>query len=522
MLVESSDTPSKVLLVDDEENILRSIARVLMDEETGLELVSANSGAQGLLALQANPDVALILSDQRMPGMTGAEFLQKARELAPDAVRVVLTGYADITSTIDAINKGGASRYLTKPWDDDVLRRTVAEGVAQYRLIQENRALHALVEKQNRELADWNTGLKSRVMDQTATIRRQNEELKERNRQVSEAFRNTIVAFSRLIELQSTRLQEHTRNVTELSVRAATDLGLGAEEIETVRTAALLHDIGVIGIAAEIVDKNMSGMSREEYAIFVQHAVRGQAAVDVVTELREPGLLIRHHHEHYDGQGFPDRIAGSAIPLGARVIAFADFVDRELDERRGEAAVASALAKAQKELGKLLDPELFPVMQRHVRAIYTAPRSRHAEAGEKELRPRQLLEGMTVTRNLYSGAGMLVLTKGTVLDADRIMTVQRYYLSDAPPCGIHVSWRPSAAGGGDPLPEPESDAERELRPRQLVEGMRITRNVYSGTGLLLLTEGTVLDAGAIVAVARYYDIDPPACGVFVAAGEDQP
>ena len=529
MTLETKRAPYKVLLVDDEENIVRSIARLLLEEESELEVICAHSGDQGLKTLGEHPDVALILSDQRMPGMSGAEFLQRARQIAPDAVRMVLTGYADMAATMDAINKGGTARYLTKPWDDSVLRRTILEGVEQYRLVRENRELNLLVEKQNRELAEWNAGLKGRVMEQTSTIRRQNQELREKNRQVSESFRNTIVAFSRLVELHSSRLQEHTRNVTELSVRSAQSLKLGAEEIETVRSAALLHDIGVIGIAPEILGQRMEGMSREELDLFLQHAVRGQTTVDAVRELREAGLLIRHHHERWDGGGFPDRLAGEAIPLGARIIAFADFVDRELEEQCGEEAVLSALARAGRELGGSLDPALLEVIAPHVRELYVTARSRRAEAAEKELRPKQLMEGLILTRNIVCGSGLLLFPKGTVLDAVKIMTVQRHYNIDPPQGGVFVSWRGGSGEEGGAQERGRRITEIELKPGQLREGMCITRNVHSGTGLLLLTEGTVLDPGAIVSVTRYYEIDPPSCGVYVstapvaaAGGEEAP
>ena len=530
MTVQLPDIPCTVLLVDDEENILRAITRLIMAEEGDLEVLSASSGAQGLEILKAHADVGLILSDQRMPGMSGAEFLQQARELAPDAVRMVLTGYADMSATMDAINKGGASRYLLKPWDDEMLRRTVLEGVGQYRLLQENRRLNALVERQNAELSEWNSSLKSRVLDQTATIRRQNEELKARNQKIGAAFRHTIVAFSRLIEQHSSRLQEHTGNVTALSVGVATDLGLPPDQIETIRIAALLHDIGVIGIAPVILDKNPAALSRDERSIYLQHAVRGQTAVDEVEELRAAGILIRHHHELYGGDGFPDRLAGNDIPLGARIIAFADYVDHELEQERGEGAVRAVLEKASRELGRQLDPALFPLMEPHIRVQYLAARLDHDEGAEKELRPKQLLAGMRVTRNLYSGAGLLLLARGTLLDGNKITMVVRHYSIDPPAGGIHVSWKAADPGtcfepeagpqwemtpGGKQSAKEGRDLSMELPPKQLTEGMRIARNLYSGTGLLLLTEGTVLDAGKIASVGRYYQIDPPAGGVFV-------
>jgi response regulator RpfG family c-di-GMP phosphodiesterase len=533
MSVQTSTNSCKILLVDDEENIVRAIARLLIEDD--LEVLTAGSGAEALQVLEAHPDVALILSDQRMPGMSGADLLEKARELTPDAVRMVLTGYADMAATMDAINKGGAWRYLTKPWDDEVLRRSIGEGVALYRLVQENRQLHALVEQQNRELSQWNDGLKGRVLEQTATIRRQNDELKERNRQIVDSFRHTIVAFSKLIELHSNRLQEHTGNVTQLSVKAATDLRLPPEEIETIRTAALLHDIGVIGIAPEILDKQMEAMPPEELKVFLQHAVRGQTALDAVQELRGAGLLIRHHHENYCGAGFPDGIAGEAIPLGSRIIGFADFLDRAARGERGEPAAGSALARAKKELGSRLDPALFAVMEPHVHALY-GQGVFAAQNQEKELRPKQLLPGMTVTRNLVSISGIQILAKGTVLDDNKITAVVRHYRVDPPAVGVHVDWSQAAGEAGTELKigfgavankpaerQPEAtrgsrssaSGERELTPKQLLEGMCITRNLYSGTGLLLLTAGSVLDAGSIVAVARYYEIDPPRDGIFV-------
>jgi len=513
----------KVLLVDDEENIIRSIARLLMEQDLDMEILSANSGLEGLETLKAHPDVALILSDQRMPGMNGAQFLEQARELVPDAVRMVLTGYADMAATMDAINKGGTSRYLTKPWDDEVLCRTVLEGLEQYRLLQENRTLTALVEKQNLELTEWNGSLKGRVLEQTSTIRRQNEELRTRNQQINKAFRNIIVAFSRLIEQHSTRLQKHTANVTELSVRLANELKLAPEQIETIRTAALLHDVGTIGMAPELLAKPMTAMTSGELQLFLQHGVRGQIAMDEVEELREAGVLVRHHHELYGGEGAPDRLAGEGIPLGSRIIAFADFIDLELSEQRGEAAVAAVLERAKKELGQKLDPALFPLIEPHVRALYLSGAAPPSALVEKELRPKQLMEGMLVTRNLHSSSGLLILAKGTLLDSYRISTVLRHYQIDPPAGGIFVSWSPSGTESGlhnkavsrRPAEQEDKETEAELQPGHLIEGMRISRNLYSGTGLLLLTEGTVLDDGKIVSLARYYQIDPPAGGIFV-------
>lgn len=510
MTDEMKPLPCRILLVDDEENILRALSRLLIDEEE-IEIETATSGEAGLELLRRLDQVALILSDQRMPGMSGAEFLGEAKKVAPDAVRMVLTGYADVAATMDAINKGGVTRYITKPWDDTLLLRSVREGVAQYRLLLENRRLAALVENQKEELKEWNDKLKSRVLDQTATIRQQNEKLGQRNREISRAFDNIIVAFSRLIELHSSRLKEHSAKVTELSLLVARDLGLSPEQTETLRVAALLHDIGVIGIPAPLVEKRATDLNHEERQLFLQHSVRGQSAIDEVEELREAGVLIRHHHERYDGGGYPDNLAGSAIPLGARIIACADFLDREL--REGESSIAAALNRGEKEAGRQLDPEVFRLIKPHVEKLYVDPQTRESELPEKELRPKQLIEGMCLSRNLYTGSGRILLEQGTELDAGSIAMVVRQYQVDPPSCGIFVEWKVApkiTETKGTPLIR-----EKEIRRELLSEGMRISRNLFSGTGLLLLTAGTTLDANKITALERYYRIDPPKGGVWV-------
>ena len=129
--------PVSVLLVDDEENILRALQRLLMDFEFVVE--TATSGEDGLEKLKALRNVGLIISDQRMPGMNGAEFLGKSQEIAPYAQRIMLTGYSDIAATIEAINKGGAGRYITKPWNNDELTGEIRNAIEMYRQGFENR-----------------------------------------------------------------------------------------------------------------------------------------------------------------------------------------------------------------------------------------------------------------------------------------------------------------------------------------------------------------------------------------------
>jgi response regulator RpfG family c-di-GMP phosphodiesterase len=134
------DSPKEtfnVLFVDDEENVLRALKRLFIDNDT-IEIFTACSGREGLEILKTAP-VSVIVSDQRMPEMNGAEFLEKASRQAPDSVRIVLTGYADINAAMDAVNKGGIYRYITKPWNDNEFILTVRDAIERYRLVTENK-----------------------------------------------------------------------------------------------------------------------------------------------------------------------------------------------------------------------------------------------------------------------------------------------------------------------------------------------------------------------------------------------
>jgi len=429
------DYRTKVLLVDDEENILKSLKRLLMDED--IDIFIAKSGEAGLELLRNTPGVDLIVSDQRMPGLTGAEFLQKSREIVPNAIRIMLTGYADINATIDAINKGGAYRYLSKPWDDDEMLRTIRESVGHCRLLAENQRLHALVEKQNAELKEWNSNLKGRVLEQTSAIRLRNDELNELNSRLQKDYASCLKAFSALVELRDRELENHSRNVTWVSVMMAEKMNLPVTDIEVIKVGAMLHDIGKIGISDTLLHKDAGTMTPDETEEYRQHSIRGQAVIDCIKDLRPAGLLIRHHHEHFDGSGFPDRLSADSIPIGARIIALADHVDRTFSGMQADNALDRALQTAREGSGKKFDPSLFRCMEEVAAMTYSKFQTKTGMK-EMELQIKDLREGMIVVREVRSGTGILLLGKGEPLDLAQIQSLRRYNLIDPPKKGILV------------------------------------------------------------------------------------
>ncbi len=431
----SSPEKGKILFVDDEENILRSLQRLFMDEE--LEVFTASSGAKGLEILARETEVGVIVSDQRMPEMTGVDFLEKSKAISPQSIRILLTGYADVNAAIDAINRGSTFRYLNKPWNDDELVQTVKSALHMYRLLTENKRLSGIVKKQNAELKKWNTELESIVQEQTMELQKSYDSLRAINSRLRVNFKNTIVAFSGLIELRDKRMRTHSRNVAEVSANVAKQLGLESEQRETVMVAALLHDIGKIGIPDLMLARETEQMNFAEREEYLQHPVRGQAAIDRIEELREAGLIIRAHHESYDGNGFPDGLKKTDIPLGARIIALADYIDTKIRKAMG-ATGFEAVRKAVELQKGMFDPKLIPVVLEQAEAFYKKirPRTDHIEI---ELLPNDLQEGMEASRDVFSGTGILLLTKGTVLAKPSIALLKRYHELDPANQGVFVS-----------------------------------------------------------------------------------
>ena len=160
-------TPRTILLVDDEANITSALKRTLRRD--GYNILTANSAEEGLNLLADNK-VGVIISDQRMPQMTGVEFLRKVKALYPKTFRIVLSGYTELESVTSAINEGAIYKFLTKPWDDELLRDNIREAFEYYEMEQENQRLTRELQHSNDELFKLNQNLEQQVMQKTREI----------------------------------------------------------------------------------------------------------------------------------------------------------------------------------------------------------------------------------------------------------------------------------------------------------------------------------------------------------------
>lgn len=159
-----------LLLVDDEPNIITSLTRLLRRD--GYRILTANSGDEGLVLLTQHPETGVIISDQRMPGMTGVAFLSQVNTLYPDTVRIVLSGYTELVSVTDAINRGAIYKFLTKPWEDELLRANVAEAFSRYEIVRENERLSEELKAVNTALIIANRKLEQNIEAKTDQLTR--------------------------------------------------------------------------------------------------------------------------------------------------------------------------------------------------------------------------------------------------------------------------------------------------------------------------------------------------------------
>lgn len=405
-----------LLFVDDEASVLSSLKRVCRG--TGWNILIAESGEKGLEILQSEA-IDLIVSDMRMPEMDGAEFLEKAAELSPQTVRILLTGYSDMESTIAAINQGKIYSYIAKPWDNDELKEILSRALRAKQLELEKERLEQLTHQQNEELKALNGSLEAKVAKRT-------EQLSQANSKLSEAYRSSVEVFSSLLEVRSEDTSGHGKRVTEISYSIAAKLILEDSVIEQIYFAALLHDIGKLALSDQLMSLGYQHMDRKQQLLYEKHSSIGEAALMGVKYLNEAATYIRQHHEHLDGSGYPDGLIGEDITLGAQIISLASYYDDLVSGvTTGEPmdGVAARAALAEKS-GIWFKEELLQILFN----LLDDGSLSGTKSADRLLNIEDLEPGMTLSRDVYTPDGPLLLSKGKVLDDDlieKIMNFQR-------------------------------------------------------------------------------------------------
>lgn len=450
----------KVIFIDDEPHILKAFIRLFRKDD--IDICTTTSPTE-VCELVQNDTFALIVSDQRMPEIEGTGLLEQVRAISPHTVRIILTGYADKDAAIQAINQGSVYRFLTKPWDDDELRNEVKRAIEEYSLRQENRRLQELTQSQNNELRDLNQNLELKVKERTEKVTLLNQQLKQ-------GFIGSIRAMAQLGEMHSSDLGEHAKRVTVMTGQIAKQLGFELDHLFQINSAALLHDIGKIELPENLLSKAYDKLIPVEQRMVQNHVLLGEKIAQMVPSLEKAALLIRHHHERFNGTGYPDGLKGEEIPLGSRIICVADFYDHMLNSRsNGHAKSPEAILESISRLsGTWFDPQvvaalqqyLFPTEQESVLVNHfnqQTVRNPHQKAQpqktksvqqrtrenpplhdaidvtvepDRRVRPYELMLGMSLSRDLYSNNGGLLLPRGTVLSQKHLESLKSLALAN--------------------------------------------------------------------------------------------
>jgi putative two-component system response regulator len=317
-----------VLVVDDEEVIRLLIHDALVDDFAIAMVESAEDAVPYLV--HHPPDVLLV--DKNLPGMSGIDLLRQAKALQPECEVIVITGYASLESSIEALRLG-AYDYLIKPFDDvEIVVEKVRRAGEKKDMARERRELNEQILAANRELRSAHDRLKK-------------------------SYIQTLSSMITALEARDAYTRGHSDRVAEYTAMIGRAMGITGESFNNLVDGARLHDLGKIGIR-EIVLHKSSALTEEEYAHIKTHPGIGADIIGKMEAYRHLVPMIRHHHERFDGRGYPDGLAGKDIPLQARIIAVADAFDAMTSERpyRKTRSPNEALGEIREVAGTQLDP----------------------------------------------------------------------------------------------------------------------------------------------------------------------
>jgi response regulator RpfG family c-di-GMP phosphodiesterase len=401
-----------ILLVDDEESILNSLRRLLRGQP--YDVLLATSGAQALDIMAKQP-VDLVMSDARMPNMDGATLLAHIHQRHPATLRILLTGYADLTMIVKAINEGQIDRYISKPWHDEELLLTLRQSLAYQHSERERLRLVQETWDRNEELKLLNVTLEKHVASRTAELQQTADMLDLAYEELKHSYVTGTEVFSLLANLRLPPAKQTNRQIIEL-VRVYCKLhGLDEGSTRDLTMAAALYNIGKLSWTDSMMTAPADLLHHNDQERYRGYPKQSESLLMTLDPMKDAARLILHHQERWDGTGFPDRLKGEAIPLGSRWLKLAvDFIELQrglILERQMNSD--EALVYIRQYAGRLYDPDLVEDFIQ-VCAAYQSDVSL-ADPTVKVLTTRDLATGMILAHNLNADNGMLLLNAGKVL-----------------------------------------------------------------------------------------------------------
>ena len=327
----------RLLVLDDEVSVC-----ALLSERLNMEGYTCRAchSAQDALTLLAQEPFDLVLSDIRMPGMTGMAFLEEASKKYPNSAYLMVTAEDDVRVGIQAM-KHGASDYLVKPIQLDALVASV------------ERALK--IKRMELELDGYRRSLEEKVAART-------KQLEAAMKRIEMTYDETLRALGAALDLRDTETGGHSERVSRYCLQMAKAIGCSKEELKQILRGSYLHDIGKIGTPDAVLLKE-GKLSAEEMAVMQTHVRIGYDLVSRIAFLAPAAAIVLTHQERWDGTGYPQGLVGEEIPLGARIFAIADTLDAMTSDRPYRKALPFSAARDEimRHSGLQFDPEIVRV-----------------------------------------------------------------------------------------------------------------------------------------------------------------
>lgn len=303
-----------VVLIIDNSSVTRRLHKERIETSCPqeIEVLTAGSAEEALGTLYALRDqgrsIGLVIVSQGLPGIPGNRLLEIINAQFPMVGKILLSDHPALEEAIYAFNNSGVDRYVPLPWGEDDITFTITTMLRQREMKRLNERL----------LSD----LQSRNMELTTALRN----LEETRHQLERSYMQTVQSLAVALEAKDRYTSGHSQRVSRFATLIARSMGLPRDEIEVVSQVALLHDIGKIGMLDAILNKP-SNLTPEEREMVKSHPVVGAQILSPVKTFERHVAGIRHHHEMFDGSGYPDGLKGEAIPLSARIVSLADAFD---------------------------------------------------------------------------------------------------------------------------------------------------------------------------------------------------
>jgi putative nucleotidyltransferase with HDIG domain len=302
-----------VLFVDDDRSILEHVSGIFRN--SGVGILTAREPREAL-EFFAGREIAVLVSDNIMPGMNGLELLSRVKKISPDTVKIMMTAYADLPTTLAAINKSEVFRFVTKPWQTEEMTKAVKDGIRRYRLLR--------------------------------SMKKEDEFV--------------LHSLAQTIELKDSRTRGHCDRVATYALQIAGRLGMSEEMKTEIKYGSWLHDCGKIGVPEAILNAARS-LTKEEFEVVKKHPVWGadvarKANLSIIVQ-----NIILYHHERFDGTGYPTGLKGDEIPYEARIVAIADVYDAMSTERpyRKGYSMKKTLKIMDEITGHALEPAIVEI-----------------------------------------------------------------------------------------------------------------------------------------------------------------